>query len=165
MRTNPGFLQSIIAFIDTKNWIYKDDGVGGDFTMFNVRESVDSLVTKFRDPLEAKGASLSSVQDEVEEIIEYSRKFLAISTSSYREIWYKLHTCHDCNRWPNLLLLSELVFSLPFSNSRVEQIFSSLGCIKTKRRTNLSITVPHLITCLKLSPKVLLCQCSQLMQL
>ena len=95
--------RSIIAFIDTKNWIYKDDGVGGDFTMFNVRESVDSLVTKFRDPLEAKGVSLSSVQDEVEEIIEYSRKFLAISTSSYREVWYKLHTCHDCNRWPNLV--------------------------------------------------------------
>ena len=53
--------------------------------MFNVRESVDSLVTKFRDPLEAKGASLSSVQDEVEEIIEYSRKFLAISTRAATE--------------------------------------------------------------------------------
>jgi len=61
MWTNPGFLPSIIAFIDTKNWIY--EGVGHDFTMFNVRESVDSLVTKFRNPLGAKGASLSSAQD------------------------------------------------------------------------------------------------------
>ena len=39
MWTNPGFLWSIIEFIDTKNWIYKADGVGGDFIMFNVRES------------------------------------------------------------------------------------------------------------------------------
>ena len=143
MWSDPGLLRSILAFIDTKKWIYKDDGVGGDYTMFEVRESVECIVTKFRDPLEAKEASLSSVQDEVEEIIEYSRKFLPISTSSYREIWYKLHTCHDSNRWPTLLLLSELVFSLPFSNSRVEQIFSSLGSIKTKRRTNLSTTTLH----------------------
>ena len=64
--------RSILAFIDTKNWIYKDDGVGGDYTMFEVRESVECIVTKFQDPLEAKEASLSSVQDEVEEIIEYS---------------------------------------------------------------------------------------------
>ena len=143
MWSDPGLLRSILVFIDTKNWIYKDDGVGGDYTMFEVRESVECIVTKFRDLLEAKEASLSSVQDEVEEIIEYSQKFLPISTSSYREIWYKLHTCHDSNRWPTLLLLSELVFSLPFSNSRVEQIFSSLGSIKTKRRTNLSTTTLH----------------------
>jgi len=38
--------------------------------MFNVRELVDSLVTRFRDPLEAKGASLSSVQDEEDEIVD-----------------------------------------------------------------------------------------------
>jgi len=61
MWTNPGFLQSI-GFAK----------MIGDFTMFNVRESVDSLATKFRDPLEATGASLSSVQDEVEETIECS---------------------------------------------------------------------------------------------
>ena len=30
-----------------------------------------------------------------------------------------------------------LVFSLPFSNGRVEQIFSSLKVVKTSRRTNL----------------------------
>lgn len=36
-----------------------------------------------------------------------------------------------------MLLLSELVFSLPFSNGRVEQIFSSLKVLKTDRRNKL----------------------------
>ena len=36
--------------------------------------------------------------------------------------------------------LSELLFSLPFTNSKVEQMFSSLKVIKTDRRTSLHIT-------------------------
>ena len=83
---------------------------------------------------------LSSIQDEIEEVIEFSRKYLPISTSNYRIIWFKLHTCSDSDKRPNLLILTELIFSLPFSNNHVEQIFSSLGIIKTKRRTNLSTT-------------------------
>ena len=78
-----------------------------------------------------------SIQDEIEEVIEFSRRCLSISTSNYRIIWFKLHTCSDSDKCPNLLILSELIFSLPFSNSHVEQIFSSLEIIKTKRRTNL----------------------------
>ncbi len=42
-----------------------------------------------------------------------------------------------------MLLLCELVFSLPFSNSRVEQTFSSLKIIKTKFRTKLSTSTLH----------------------
>ena len=40
-------------------------------------------------------------------------------------------------KWPNVLLLCEFVFSLPFTTSRVEQIFSMLKTIKTKRRASL----------------------------
>ena len=37
----------------------------------------------------------------------------------------------------NILILCELAFSLPFSNGKVEQIFSSLKTLKTSRRTNM----------------------------
>ena len=45
----------------------------------------------------------------------------------------------DARKWPNILLLCELIFSLPFSNGIVERIFSTLKIIKTEKRMNLSI--------------------------
>lgn len=38
---------------------------------------------------------------------------LPIGSEIYRKIWYKLHTSPDSSRWPNILILSELLFSLP----------------------------------------------------
>ena len=55
-------------------------------------------------------------------------------------MWYNLHICPAASSWSNLLLLCELVFSLPFSNGRMEQIFSSLKIIKTANRTSLSVS-------------------------
>ena len=52
---------------------------------------------------------------------------------------YNLHVCPAASSWPNLLLLCELVFSLPSSNGRVEQIFSSLKVIKTMNKKSLSV--------------------------
>ena len=70
-------------------------------------------------------------------MVEYARKYLNVSTVEYRKIWYKLFCCPDSRKWPNILVLCELAFSLPFSNSRVEQIFSSMKILKTDRRTNM----------------------------
>ena len=58
---------------------------------------------------------IASIQDELEEVVEYARKYLPIGT-------VKLHTCSDSEKWLNVLLLSELLFSLPFTTSHVEQI-------------------------------------------
>ena len=46
--------------------------------------------THFRLPLEAKGVVLASLQDEVEEAVEYARTYLNISQIKYRKVWYKL---------------------------------------------------------------------------
>jgi hypothetical protein len=82
---------------------------------------------------------LSSLLDELEAIVIYARENLSIRTEDYRSIWYKLHTCPDHSNWTNVLLICQLGFSLPFSNARVEQIFSSLKVLKTDHRTALSI--------------------------
>ena len=52
-------------------------------------------------------------------------------------MWYKLSSCPDARIWPNILVVAELAFNLPFSNGRVEQIFSSLKVLKTDRRTSM----------------------------
>ena len=44
------------------------------------------------------------------------------------------------SKWPNILQLCKLVFSLPFSNAHVERLFSTLKIIKTDRRSNLKST-------------------------
>ena len=50
----------------------------------------------------------------------------------------KLHMASDSEKWPNVLLICELLFSLPFSNGHIERMFSSLKVMKTDRRTNLT---------------------------
>ena len=108
--------------------------------MAELREAVEHVISVFREPLEAKGACLSSLDDELEEAVQFCRRYLNSQLEDYTKLWFKLHSTHDSRKWPTVLLLSELLFSLPFTNSKVEQMFSSLKVIKTDRRTSLHIT-------------------------
>ena len=145
-------LRALLVFLETQSWAKRsrqlatvtdsdrEDETGDnsdDSSLAEVKESVDHLAAHFRLPLEAKGVSLATLQDEVEDAVEYARTYLDISRTEYRKVWYKLYSCPDAKKWPNLLSLCDLAFSLPFSNGRVEQIFSSLKILKTVRRTNL----------------------------
>ena len=85
---------------------------------------------------------MASIQDEVEDV-SCARKYLPIGSENYHKIWYKLHTSPDSSRWPNILMLCELLFSLPISTSRVEQLFSLLKIIKIKRRTSINNSTLH----------------------
>lgn len=142
-------LRSILVFLETQSWCRKEDppgpeseeiGIAEDSGIVAILQAVEHIISIFRAPLEAKGMCVASIQDELEEVVDYARKYLPIGTVSYRKIWFKLHTCPDSVKWPNVRLLSELLFSLPFSTSRVEQIFSRLKLVKTKLRTKLNIS-------------------------
>ena len=99
-----------------------------------------------RVPLEAKGACLSSFNDELEDIVGFARKYFNIMTEDYKKFWYKLHATPDSRNWPTVLLLSELLFSLPFTTSAVERVFSKLKVIKTDWRSCLlTATVDDLL--------------------
>ena len=62
--------------------------------------------------------------------MDFCRKYLDI-LEDYKKVWYKLHTALDARNWPNVLLLSQLLFSLPFTNSIVERAFSTMKVVKT----------------------------------
>ena len=145
-------LWSLLVFLDTQSWAKRShqcstvtdsdnkgkiDDISDDCSLVEIKKSVEHIATHFRLPLEAKGVSLANLQDEVEEDVEYARTYLDINHTEYRKVWYRLHSCPDARKWPNILSLCELSFSLPFSNGRVEQIFSSLKVVKTTRKTNL----------------------------
>ena len=142
-------LRSLLVFLETQSWTKQiriasstvtislecedsnlSDG-DDDKSLSEVKESVDFIASHFRAPLEAKGVVIATLQDEIEEAVEYARSYLDISRSEYRKVWYKLYTCFGKGKRPNLRKLCALVFSLPFSNGCVEQIFSSLKVVKT----------------------------------
>ena len=108
--------------------------------------AIELLSSHFRNPLEATGVDIPSLCDEMEDVVIYAREYLSIETTDYRKVWYNLFICPNSSDWPNVLLLCKLAFSLPFSNARAEQIFSSLKYIKNIKRNTLNIsTLDNLI--------------------
>ena len=72
-----------------------------------------------------QNGDLSNIYDEVEEVFQYARRYFSVN-DEYHKVWYKLCVVLDATKWPNIPLLSELQFSLPFPNGHVECIFSQL---------------------------------------
>ena len=124
-------------FLETQNWLRKGDN---EHEIGNINTVVEQIITHFRIPLEAKGVSIEVIHDEIEEVVQYARRYLSIGTESNKKIWYKLHTCPDSRKWTDVLLVCELLFSLPIATSRVEQTFSTVKIVKTKCRTSLHIS-------------------------
>lgn len=161
--TDVKLLRSILAFLDTQGWRSpvtntsdsSDSDAEGDTVMTEVLSAVEYITSSFREPLEAKGVDLVSLREETEEIVVYARKYLSLDREGYRRVWYNLHVCPDARRWQNALLLCELGFSLPFSNGRVERIFSALKLVKTDRPTRLhSSTLTDLLEIVTQGPSL-----------
>ena len=134
-------LRSMIVFLDTRSWAVRsvsnteeEEELGYSDDKAHIKDAVENILTTFREPLEAKGMSVFSMQDELEEIVDFYRQYLYAQGEDYRKVWYKLFTAPDARKWPNTTLLSELLFSLPFVNSKVERAFSIMKIIKTDRR-------------------------------
>ena len=102
--------------------------------MTQVKSAVEHLLSHFRKPLEAAGVNLACIQDEIEDAVDYAWNYLRIGSESYQNIRYRLQTARDVENWRNVLALSELVFSLPFSNRQVERMFH-MKVIKTDTTT------------------------------
>lgn len=128
-------MRSILLFLDTQSW--QDSNDGGD-RLSEIKAAIANIIDVFRAPLEAKGADFTWILDEIEDIADYSRTYLRIGCDSYERVWYQLYSSPDAVKWQNILLVSELLFSLPFSTAKVERFFSTLKIIKNERRTNLS---------------------------
>ena len=55
-------------------------------TVIEIRSAVDLIVPSCLAPLEAKGMNSVSVQDEIEEAVDYARTYLSLATESYSSI-------------------------------------------------------------------------------
>lgn len=78
---------------------------------------MEYIATLLREPLEAKSASIFSLQDEID------KSKSLIFTGSTLKIKLKItkkcrtnssqYNVHDARKWPNVILVSKLLFSLP----------------------------------------------------
>ena len=135
-------LRAIFVFLETQSWHPSPRSEDSetdkeDDDLAKIKNAVEYIATHFREPLEAKGVTLASMHDETEETVPYARIYLGIGKEGYQMVWYKLHTAPDAGKWPNILHLCELLFSLPFSNGHAERMFSAMKNIKMNRRTHL----------------------------
>ena len=100
-------------------------------------DAVDRLATQFSTPLQGAGVQLEEIHAEFESVLEYSTRYISLSTLPYRASWWQIFHAPCASDWHNFLVLVELLFSLPSSNGKVERIFSQVDVIKTEKRTRL----------------------------
>lgn len=73
-------------FVETQSWQVKNSSTNDEENMAEIKATVEHLISVFRAPLESRGACNATIQEEVEEAIEYTRRYLTIGIESYRKI-------------------------------------------------------------------------------
>ena len=100
--------------------------------------SLEEICDWFAIPLEKAGIDSSAVQEEWDDMVEYSKRYLNLIQDDYKVIWWKLFNSVDAKRWCNVLGVVELLFTFSLSNDHLERVFSQLKLIKNDYRTRLS---------------------------
>jgi len=100
--------------------------------------AISRLAECFRIPLERAYTEIDEILTEFECVLQYATKYISLSTSDYRAVWWRILHSPDFAAWVNVLNLTELLFSLPESNGVVERVFSQMNVIKGKRRSLLA---------------------------
>ena len=95
---------------------------------------------RFSMPLEKADIDVSTVQDEWDDMVLYSKQYLNLVQNDYKVIWWKLLNSVDAKCWCNALGVVELLFCLPVSNGHLESIFSQL------KKTNMTAVLIYLKT-------------------
>jgi len=80
-------------FLDTQCWVQKNESNvadpeegGEDKSLLSLLDAVEHIVSLFHAPLEAKGMCVASVQNELEDVVDFARKYLPLGTMGYQNI-------------------------------------------------------------------------------
>jgi hypothetical protein len=100
---------------------------------------VTELYSHFQNPLSNAGldGSLSDLLEQWHSVIEYTTRYLSLSTTPYLHVWRRIFDSSRSEGWSMVLLLAELLFSIPISNAKVERLFWLMNRIKTDFRATL----------------------------
>ena len=124
-------LRDIIFVLATQGWqkaVDENDSL----------ECIDRLVQQFSIPLESAWADIGEIHSEFEAVLQYATLYVSLSTFDYRAVWWRLFHAPCASEWVNILILAELLLSLPASNGNLQRLFSQLNIIKSNERTSLA---------------------------
>ncbi len=72
---------------------------------------------------------------EFHEMLLYATQFISLSSTTYQTVWWKLFQSPTATDWANVLILAQLLFTLPVSNGKLERVFSTMKNIKVEKRS------------------------------
>jgi hypothetical protein len=106
-----------------------------------VDDMIIELVEKFHPVMLKEGLSLDTtphdILEEWHDMLTYTMNFLKPQNTSYKKTWKLLFNCSYSYKWKNILLLIELLFSVPVCNAKLERLFSHLRRVKNDFRCSL----------------------------
>ena len=82
--------------------------------------------------------TISELLEQWKSLCNCAIKYLSPETTEHRVVWRKTFQSSRKDSWNWILLLVELLLSLPVWNAKVEQMFSLMKKIKTDGRSSLS---------------------------
>jgi hypothetical protein len=106
-------MRDIVYFLSTHGWEKVLQEAEEDSVEF--MEPVSRLVQKFEVPLESAGANKDEICSEFKEMIQYGTQYISLATLDYRSTWWRLFHAPVSSDWSSVLILAELLFSLPAS--------------------------------------------------
>lgn len=125
--SNLQLIRDIIFFLASHGWkkLIEEDDIA----------AINRLVERFTFPLKGAQADMDAMKTE---LIGYAVKYIALSSLDYHSVWWRLFHAPNLAKWSNILVLTELLFSLHASNGKLERVFSLLGTIKVDKRSQLT---------------------------
>ena len=118
-------MQDIIFMLSTHGWEKALED--------NDMSAVDRLVQRFTIPLQGAGVDTDEVVKDFLCLTVHSSFSAGLSF-----VWWRLFHAPCSSEWQSILVLAELLFSLPASNGKLQQVFSLLGVIKVDKHSRLS---------------------------
>ena len=103
-------------------------------------DSIMFLIQHFETPLKSAGVHMSAadVIEQWHELLNYAREYLSLSATPYLQTWRKIFSSPRSKNWKDVLILVELLFTIPICNAKLERMFSKLKYVKTEFRCSLS---------------------------
>ena len=124
-------IRDIISVLATKGW----EKLLEEKTLL---DNLDRLVERFAIPLQGALADCSKIKEEFKSVLQYAVQYISLSTMDYHTVWWRIFNGPTASEWSSVLILVELLFSLPASNGKLECAFSQMNVIKTNKRSSLT---------------------------
>ena len=122
-------IRDIISVLATQGWEkIMEDGVSLDFVV--------RLIERFTHYTSARSSGRCSKIKA--SLMQYAVQFISLATLEYRAVWWRIFHAPTASEWSNVLILIQLLFSLPASNGKLERVFSQMNVMKTNKRSLLS---------------------------